>query len=74
MAYRHESRKSLLSGDTGYATSSYPGGYRSREGLAPPLGAQPHARKMVFLPSTPWTITFLVTVLVQGAAVLACEA
>jgi len=72
VAYRHESRKSLLAGDLGYQPYA-PGGYHDREGLAPPVvGAGPRQRKM-YMPKTTWTWSFLIVAVVQAAIVLALE-
>jgi hypothetical protein len=46
MSYRHESRSSLIRGDSD-PYQQYAGGYHSREGLTPPLiGARPRGRTM----------------------------
>jgi hypothetical protein len=73
MSYRHESRSSLIRGESD-SYQQYVGGYHHREGLSPPLiGSGSRGRKM-YLPNTPWTVAFMVTTTVQAAIVLALEA
>ena len=71
MAYRHESRRSLLAGDSVY--QPFEGGYHDREGLAP-LAAGPGSRQeKMYRPGSLWTWTFMITALVQAAVILAFE-
>ncbi|KAK0128163.1 hypothetical protein ONS95_000144 [Cadophora gregata] len=72
MSYRHESRSSLIRGDS-QDPFAYVGGYHSREGLTPPAeSAVPRSRKM-YRPNTTWTWAFLITTIVQAVIVLAIE-
>ncbi|KAG0651693.1 Golgi apparatus membrane, partial [Hyphodiscus hymeniophilus] len=68
VAYRHESRKSLLESDPAYL-----GGYHNREGLAPPVAGAGSRRSIMYRPKTLWTWAFLLTTTVQAMIVLALE-
>lgn len=68
MAYRHESRKSLLDAD-----STYEGGYRHRQGIAPPVAPKRQSAPIMYMPNTLWTWAFIGAACVQAAIVLALE-
>ena len=69
MAYKHESRKSLLDPELP------PGGYHHREGLAPVAGTgKIEGSSKMYIPNTLWTWSFMLTTLAQAIVVLAIEA
>ncbi|KAI1006506.1 hypothetical protein K3495_g1711 [Podosphaera aphanis] len=69
MAYRHESRSSLLRLGDEIGSSLASGGYRHREGLAP---SSLRGEKM-FRPGTPWAWAFMITTIAQALQVLVIE-
>lgn len=88
VAYRHESRKSLLDPDLAYP----PGGYHHREGIVPAAGTgtiEGSSKMYLYAasvgrdgrsnangdrPNTLWTWTFMLVTLAQAIVVLAIEA
>lgn len=68
MAYRHDSRKSLLDADP-----SYEGSYRHRQGLAPPVAPKRQGASIMYMPNTLWTWAFMGTACVQAAIILSLE-
>lgn len=73
MAFRQDSRKSLLSlGQGPYEQDA--GGYFHREGLASgPNAIASNKKEKMYLPTTTWTWAFMIAATLQAAAVLAIE-
>jgi hypothetical protein len=67
---RHESRASLLGGQSGDSRLPFTGGFHHREGYST---VTKEKNSMMYLPNTPWSIAFLVVTLVQAAIILAFE-
>jgi len=72
VAYRQDSRNSLLAEDVGYQPYTGPGGYHHREGLTTAAVAGPRRTKM-YLPNTTWTWAFMITTSVQALISIALE-
>ena len=68
VAYRQDSRKSLLDADP-----QYDGGYRHREGFAPPVVGTRQRGFRMYIPTTMWTWAFMLTACAQAMIILALE-
>lgn len=70
--YSHESRTSLLGGSSGPPLRQSVAGFRTREGYVsvPPSNSR---HKMLYIPNTRWTWSFILATLVQTIVTLALE-